>query len=198
LDDAGRENCAPVAVGGRGATYSSLQRRPHRQTAPPEAPGATIAQYLELGRRLLGEPPGHAERAAAGGLVGRPLLRRAVAAGEELLDEGELVDAAEAARGRLGELGEREHRVPRGALLVAGEVDEIGLEPVAHGAPLVLGDQRHGLDRQRALALVPLRERRDEALHERDERADGLEPCLRVADPDLDRAEPWMRAQVPP
>ena len=78
------------------------------------------------------------------------------------------------------------------------EVDELRLEPVARGAPLVLRDQGDRLRRQRALGRMALGERGGERLGQRDERGDCIQACLAVADPDLDRAEPRVRADVPP
>ena len=89
-------------------------------------------------------------------------------------------------------------RVARGPLLVALEPDQVGVEAVPRCAPLVLRDERDRLDRQRPLALVALGEGRGEALDEGDERGDALDSRLRVADADLDRAEPGVRAEVPP
>src|SRR5919197_5364229 len=54
----------------------------------------------------LSEPLRHAEEAAAGGLGGGALLRGAVAPLEQRLEEGQLVGAAEAARGRPCQRGE--------------------------------------------------------------------------------------------
>ncbi len=56
--------------------------------------------------------------------------------------------------GEPGQLDQLAQRLPGGALAVALEVDEVGVEAVAGRAPLVLLDQRARLDRQRALSLV--------------------------------------------
>jgi len=158
-----------------------------------------------------------ADRPADGGLGGPPvgeelrdgeerlalrvdaaLLVGARAAAEHLLDEAELARAAEPPRRGLRELHEVPEGRPRRPLLVALEPDQVGVEAVARRAPLVLRDERDRLRRQAVLALVALGERRGEALDEGDERGDGVDPRLRVADPDLDRAEPRVWPQVPP
>jgi hypothetical protein len=46
--------------------------------------------------------------------------------------------------------------------------------------------------------IEALRERRGERLDERDEHGHAREPRLRIADPDLDRAESRMRTEIPP
>src|SRR5438270_13173743 len=126
-----------------------------------------------------------------------PLLVGAAAARTDRLDPAELRLAAEAVRGRPRELEQLCDRRARGPFLVTLEPDQVRVEPVTGCAPLVLGDQRDRLGREPAVALEALHERRHEALHERDERRYRLEPRLRVAGANLDRAEARVRAGVP-
>ena len=71
-------------------------------------------------------------------------------------------------------------------------------KPVARGEPLVLG-REDPVERRDLLAAVDeLRVVLDERLAVRGDRDHVVEPRHGVADPDLDRAEPRMEADVPP
>jgi len=109
----------------------------------------------------------------------------------------ELGLAAETSRGRAGELDAGEQGLACRSLLVAVEVDEEGVEPVAGGSPLVLLDEDDRLHGRLPALVEPLRERGGERLDERGDRADRLDAGLGVADANLDRAEPGVRPQVP-
>src|SRR5579875_2571106 len=124
----------------------------------------------------------------------------AVAAPEDLLDPAELLLASELARLRAQRLQRPPHEGgDRQPVAAAGlEVDHRGGEPVAGGEPLVLA-------RQDAVEGGDLHAPLDElgvVLHERlavgGDRDRVVEPADGVADPDLDRAQAGMEADVPP
>ena len=91
---------------------------------------------------------------------------------------------------------ERGHRQPVAAPRV--EVHHRRRQPVARGEPLVLGREDPVEGRDLLAALDELRVVLDERLAVRGDRDHVLEPRHRVADADLDRAEPRVEADVPP
>src|SRR5215208_1260301 len=70
-------------------------------------------------------------------------------------------------------------------------MDQLRLAPEAEGSPAVLRVES-------AVGRPVFLEPRGHCLHEARERLRRLEPCRLVRDPDLERAEAWMRANVPP
>ena len=101
-------------------------------------------------------------------------------------------------RGR-GEVVEQCLQPLAGGLRLAGlEVGERAVQPVAQGAPAVLGDPRVGRDRQGLARVVALGKPRAERLDERDDRRGVLDGRLRVRAADLDRAEARVQPRLPP
>ena len=78
------------------------------------------------------------------------------------------------------------------------EVHHRRLEPVARGEPLVLAREDPVVRGDLLARLVLLAELLDERLAVRGDRDGVLDARDRVADPDLDRAEPRVQADVPP
>src|SRR5919202_1340802 len=78
------------------------------------------------------------------------------------------------------------------------EIHYRSLQSIARRQPLVLRREDAVVRRDLLAALVALAVVLDERLAIRGEGNDVLEPGRRVADPDLDCAEPRMEADVPP
>src|SRR3954471_2409912 len=124
----------------------------------------------------------------------------AVAAPEDLLDPRELGLGAELPRVGGHDLqGAPDHLRDRLAVASAGdEVHDGRLETVPRGEPLVLGREDAVVARDLLARIEALRVVLDERLAERDERDDVVELRHGIADPDLDRPEARMEADVPP
>src|SRR5919197_4303669 len=129
-----------------------------------------------------------------------PLTVGAVALREDLRDALELRVTAELTCVGL-ELPQRApHQLGDGdAVAAAGsEVHHRRLEPVARGEPLVLRGQNPVVGRDLGADRVAFRIELDQGLAEGRERDGVLPPGHCVADPDLDGAEAWVEADVPP
>ena len=78
------------------------------------------------------------------------------------------------------------------------KVHDRRLEPVAGGEPLVLRREDAVVARDLLARVIAVAQQLDERLAVRGDRHGVPEVRDRVADPHLDRAEPRMRADVPP
>jgi hypothetical protein len=88
-------------------------------------------------------------------------------------------------------------QLARRALRLLPEVDQVAVQPVADGAPLVLLDQVRRVDAEGGVVAPHLVELGDDGLHERGD-ADGLlHPRADVEEAELERGEGVVRAHVP-
>src|SRR5712691_10192370 len=124
----------------------------------------------------------------------------AVPAREDLVDAFQLAFIPYLARMLLDLLHRPANQLrDRHAVATTGrQIHHGSLEPVPRREPLVLRREDAVVRRNLLAALVQLAVVLDERLAVRRQRDNVLEPCRRVTDPDFDRAEPRMEADVPP
>ena len=80
-------------------------------------------------------------------------------------------------------------QLARRQLLLLAEVDQLAVEPVAHRAPLVLLDQRRGVDAERQVVAPQLPDLRDDRLEDRRDADRLLDARADVADAELERRD---------
>ena len=113
-------------------------------------------------------------------------------------DAVEVVVGIEVLCGLGDEVEQLVDEVADGDLLLLAEVDELAVEPVAHGAPLVLLDERAGVLAEREVPPVEQVERAHQRLDERGDRHRVVDARRHVADADLHGVEEGVGADVPP
>src|SRR5436190_15703252 len=167
------------------------------RTAPEKEGASRAAGYrsgrsAQVGYRRASEPFCNGEQVAR--LVSNStLLAGPLAAFADPRDLVGLGGTPQPLRRRPAALNKLGQRFASGPDRVADEIDELGGEAVAGGAPFVLGDQRSRLDRPRALG-----EGRRKALSDRSKGRHVGDTRLRVEHAQLDGAEIRVRTHVPP
>ena len=111
---------------------------------------------------------------------------------------GDLIQAAQGLGIRLDQLDHLLQQIGIGHQLTAAEIDQAGLEAVAHGAPAVLVDQEGLVAPPGGVHALEPPQHADQADIQRRHRHRVLDARADIADAHLQRREPGTRPDVPP